>query len=71
SFCGNALQLQTNTERPVLTMSTTAFNAFSTEQIKTIEKHSDILYSSIDTIESIGGGSVRCMLAEIFLNPKS
>jgi len=43
----------------------------STEQIKTIEKHSDILHTPIDTIEQIGGGSVRCMLAEIFLKPKN
>ncbi len=71
SFCGNALQLQTTNGQPVLAMSNTAFNAFSTEQIKTIEKHSDILHTPIDTIEQIGGGSVRCMLAEIFLKPKN
>lgn len=71
SFCGNALQLQTITSIPLLAMSNTAFNSFTAEQIKTIEKHSDILHTDIGTIEKIGGGSVRCMLAEIFFQPAS
>jgi len=48
-------------------MSSQAYNALAAEQIAQIEKHSKILHSDITTIEQLGGGGVRCMLAEVFL----
>lgn len=70
NFAGNMLQVQgTNSER-YLVMSTQAYNSLDAKQIKTIEKHCQILHSSLDTIEACGGGSARCMMAEVFL-PKN
>jgi hypothetical protein len=53
-----------------LVMSQAAYKTLSKAQIKQIAKHCKILYSSLETIETCGGGSARCMMAEIFL-PKS
>lgn len=66
SFAGNMLQVG-NAANHYLVMSNTAFKSLSTDQKETIEKHTQILDVHIDTIEKIGGGSARCMLAEIFL----
>ncbi len=68
-FAGNMLEVKSNSGKSYLVMSTTAYNALSTEQIEDIEKHLEILHSPIPTIETLGGGSARCMMAEIF-NPK-
>ena len=53
-----------------LVMSDTAYNALSPQQIQTIEKYTQILHSNLETIETCGGGSARCMLAEVF-NPRN
>lgn len=67
NFAGNMLQvLGANNER-FLVMSTSAFNSLTKQQINTIEKHCTIISSSLDTIEACGGGSARCMMAEVFL----
>lgn len=68
-FAGNMLQVQSNTEQSYLVMSSTAYNSLSKEQVNAIEQHLKILHSPIPTIETLGGGSARCMMAEIF-NPK-
>jgi hypothetical protein len=47
-------------------MSQTAYDSLDYIQIKKIEKHSKIISSSVDIIEKCGGGSVRCMIAEVF-----
>ena len=47
-------------------MSETAFKSLSKNQLSSINNYSEIIYSSVDTIESCGGGSVRCMIAEVF-----
>jgi len=48
-------------------MSTSAYTAFTKDQIETILRHVDeICHSDVGTIEQIGGGSVRCMIAELF-----
>jgi hypothetical protein len=47
-------------------MSSRAYNAIKNSQLKIIEKHTDIIHSDITTIEDNGGGSARCMIAEIF-----
>ena len=62
--------LQVLGDMPYLVMSDSAYNSLSPQQISQIEKHCPIIHSSLDTIEVCGGGSARCMMAEIFL-PKS
>lgn len=69
-FAGNMLQVQSNTGEKYLVMSASAHQSLTPEQVAQIEKHCQILSSSLDTIEACGGGSARCMMAEIFL-PKN
>lgn len=70
NFAGNMLQVDSNNGDSYLVMSTSAFNSLTDSQKETIESHLKILHSPLDTIETLGGGSARCMMAEIF-NPKS
>ncbi|WP_299251412.1 citrulline utilization hydrolase CtlX [uncultured Lacinutrix sp.] len=67
NFAGNMLQVKGKDDKLYLIMSQAAFDSLSAEQIKAIEKHCDILSSSLETIETCGGGSARCMMAEVFL----
>jgi hypothetical protein len=71
NFAGNMLALQTNTGKRLIALSQTAYNCLMAEQKDTIEKYYELLPLAIPTIETIGGGSVRCMIAEIFLPLKS
>ena len=64
-FAGNMLQVMG--DKPYLVMSKSAYNSLDKNQIEKIEKHCPIIHSSLDTIEACGGGSARCMMAEIFL----
>ena len=64
-FAGNMLQVMG--DRSYVVMSSSAYSSLTAEQRNAIEKYSPILYSSLDTIEACGGGSARCMMAEIFL----
>lgn len=66
AFAGNMLQLQ-GADKNYLVMSESAYNSLNKNQIAQIEKHSSILYSNLETIEKYGGGSARCMMAEVFL----
>ena len=66
SFLGNCIQLINTDSSPILIMSSKAFNSISKSQLKKIESHSEIIHSDIKTIENNGGGSARCMIAEIF-----
>ena len=68
-FAGNMLQLQ-GKDKKYLVMSTAAHKSLNKEQISAIEKHCEILSSDLTTIETCGGGSARCMMAEVFL-PKA
>ncbi|WP_353104023.1 citrulline utilization hydrolase CtlX [Myroides odoratus] len=70
NFAGNMLQILGANDEKYLVMSTQAYNSLTDGQIKTLEKHAKILHSSLDTIEACGGGSARCMMAEVFL-PKN
>jgi len=70
SFAGNMLLLNTKNGKPVLVMSDQAFESLTSEQIKKIESYNPILHSSLNNIEKFGGGSARCMMAEIFLPKK-
>ena len=69
-FAGNMLQLRGANEQRYLVMSEAAHKSLTVNQIKAIEKHCPILSSSLETIETCGGGSARCMMAEVFL-PKA
>jgi len=66
-FAGNMLQVKGHFEKPFIVMSKNAYNSLSKHQISQIEKHGEIIYSDVNTIETCGGGSVRCMMAEVFL----
>ncbi len=66
-FAGNMLQLQSFSEKKYLVMSVSAHQSLNESQVKQIEKHCEIISSSLDTIEACGGGSARCMMAEVFL----
>jgi hypothetical protein len=69
-FAGNMLNVADNSGKEYCVMSRAAFKSLRPDQIEAIEKHATILYSSLDTIEALGGGSARCMMAEIFLPKK-
>lgn len=69
-FAGNMLQVQNNEGEKFLVMSETAYKSLNENQISAIEKHCEIIYSDLNTIEVNGGGSARCMLAEVFLPKK-
>jgi hypothetical protein len=69
-FAGNMLQVQNTNGDRFLVMSSQAYNSLTAEQIKRIEHYNPILHSDITTIETNGGGSARCMMAEVFLAEK-
>lgn len=66
-FAGNMLQVGSSDGEKFLVMSTSAFESLTDKQKATIEKYNPIIHSSLDTIEACGGGSARCMMAEVFL----
>lgn len=67
AFAGNMLQLIGKNDQPVLVMSSSAFHSLSKEQIERIERYGPIIHSPLPTIETCGGASARCMMAEVFL----
>lgn len=68
-YAGNMLQVQ-GKDSTYLVMSDAAYNSLTPEQRETIEKHTAIIHSNLETIETCGGGSARCMMAEVF-NPSN
>ncbi|MDX9704845.1 MAG: arginine deiminase-related protein [Weeksellaceae bacterium] len=66
-FAGNMLQVGGMGAAKYLVMSQTAYESLHPEQIQTIEKYNPIISVDISTIETLGGGSARCMMAEVFL----
>ena len=70
NFAGNMLQVIGTDDQPYIIMSKAAYKSLTTQQITAIEKYCPIVSSSLDTIEACGGGSARCMMAEVFL-PKN
>lgn len=66
-FAGNMLQVIGNNNESYVIMSSIAYKSLTAHQIESIEKHTKIVHSSLSTIESCGGGSARCMMAEVFL----
>ena len=70
NFAGNMLEVKGTDDKRYLVMSNSAHQSLTKKQITQLEKHAEILSSSLDTIEACGGGSARCMMAEIFLPKK-
>ena len=70
AFAGNMLLLKSRKGGNVLVMSKTAFDSLTKEQIEILESYAEILAIPVPTIEKVEGGSVRCMIAEIFLKKK-
>ncbi len=67
SFAGNMLEVKGENDKRFLVMSESAYKSLTKKQITQLEAHVEIIHSSLDTIEACGGGSARCMMAEIFL----
>lgn len=67
NFAGNMLEVRGANDKRYLVMSAAAHQSLTSIQIEQLKKHAEILSSSLDTIEACGGGSARCMMAEIFL----
>lgn len=70
NFAGNMLQVKGANHISYLIMSAAAHASLTQTQIDKLEKHTKLMSSSLDTIEACGGGSARCMMAEVFL-PKA
>ena len=69
-FVGNMLQVHNDQNEKLLIMSTQAYNYLTAEQISRLNDYNRIIHADISTIESNGGGSARCMMAEVFLSAK-
>ena len=67
SFLGNVLEIQNKQQESLLIMSSSAFNCLTSSQAEIIKRYMRIIHSPLNIIESHGGGSARCMIAEIFL----
>ncbi len=66
-FAGNMLQVQNTKGEKILVMSSRAYTSLTPAQVKQLESLNRILHADLSTIETNGGGSARCMMAEIFL----
>lgn len=66
AFAGNMLQVKNKHEETFLVMSQTALESLQQSQVEDLRRHTHLLSASIPTIETFGGGSVRCMMAEVF-----
>ncbi len=67
NFAGNMLQVKGKNKASYIVMSQAAYDSLSKNQITILNKHGTILSSSLNIIEACGGGSARCMMAEVFL----
>lgn len=67
-FCGNCIELQGSDQKKFIVMSESARKGFAKNQLASLEKFANIVSLPIPTIETVGGGSARCMIAELF-NP--
>ena len=70
NFAGNMLEVQGENNKHYLIMSASAHQSLTEKQVDQLQKHAEIFSSSLDTIEACGGGSARCMMAEVFLPKK-
>ncbi len=67
AFAGNMLQVENRQRKRYLVMSSQAFGSLKREQIRLLESFNPMIHSPLDTIEQNGGGSARCMMAEVYL----
>lgn len=65
-YCGNVLQLRSMTGDSLIVMSQTAHSAFEPDQIDRLSRYGELVVVSVPTVERLGGGSVRCLIAEVF-----
>lgn len=70
AYAGNMLQVQNSKGEKFTLLSKQAFKSLTKEQKRILKVHTNLLPIDITTIETVGGGSVRCMMAEIFLEKK-
>jgi hypothetical protein len=66
-FAANVLELRTAAGAPLLALSTRALAALRPAERRMLERHATLVPVTVPTIETVGGGGIRCMLAEIFL----
>lgn len=66
-FAGNVLELQSNKGKRLLAMSTSAFDALTDSQKSALSSKLTMVHFPLPTIERLGGGSARCMMAELFM----
>lgn len=66
TFCANILQMESQRGESKIVLSQTAFDAFTSSQKNVLEKYGELVPVAIPTIERVGGGSARCMIAEVF-----
>lgn len=66
NFAGNILEVKSTDGTPHIVMSSAAYNSFTPAQQDTLRGYGQIIHAPLDTIETGGGGSARCMLAEVF-----
>ncbi len=66
-FAGNMLEVDGKYDKKLLVMSEAAYRSLTKDQLHIINNHNKIVYCHLETIEKFGGGSARCMIAEIFL----
>jgi hypothetical protein len=66
-FAGNMLEIENTSGEKLLVMSQKAYQSLSSEQVATLSNYARLIYANLDTIETLGGGSARCMLAEVHL----
>ncbi|MFT4025094.1 MAG: arginine deiminase-related protein, partial [Flavihumibacter sp.] len=71
AFAGNMLQVENKNGQPLLVMSRQAYEALTEGQVQQLAAYNPIVTARLDTIEKNGGGSARCMMAEIYLPEKS
>jgi len=67
-FVGNMLQVLGKDDKPITVMSQAAYDSLTPDQLQILEKEATLLSSDLSTIEACGGGSARCMMAEVFLD---
>src|SRR5690606_41472172 len=65
-FAGNILEVKSKDGNPLIVMSSRAYHSFTNEQVNILSKFGKIVHSPLPTIETCGGGSARCMIAEVF-----
>jgi hypothetical protein len=69
-FCGNVLELANPAGQKFLILSQAAYDTFTPQQRKALARDKELVPVAIPTVEAVGGGSARCMIAELFLEPQ-